>query len=493
MNQSNNFDKKPKTAGGDAPEAMRRRAMRTDTDRVMSEASAKPSDTPVRVRRNPTPQETIKRPAPKSESAAPSDGTRLMNVARPNAQRKLEAQKTQAPRRAPASPEARPKTLSRHSERVALAKRGKKKSFFDTLREKNSTSPIISSAIKAIIYIAAVFVVAGVLSYFGITIGNDIFAFVKSPAEVNVTIPEYASLDDIADILKDNNVIRYPSMFKLYANIRKYKLVFEAGDYTVTPSMNYDSLLVAFKEKAKERTEVRVTIPEGYNVDDIIDLMVNEYEIGTRDGYVDVIQNYDFDFWFVDELTDLPEGRKYRLEGYLYPDTYYFFSDSSEEAIIYKMLSNFNNKFTDEYREKCADLHMTVDQVITLASMVQMEAKYDTEFADISSVFHNRLNHPNVTNGKLESDATIQYALDERKESLTYADTELDNPYNTYMYKGLPPSAISNPTIVVINYALYPSNTSYYFFVAQDNGYTLFAKTLSEHNANKQEVANSRK
>lgn len=382
---------------------------------------------------------------------------------------------------------AKPRTLSRRDERSALSKRARRHSGKHVSANGSS---VISSALKAVIYIAAVLVISGFLSYFGITVGNDVFAFVKSDREISVTIPEYASLGDISEILHENGVIRYPTIFKMYAKLRKFNLEFLQGEYTVTPSMNYDSLLRAFKEKKKERTEVSVTIPEGYNIDDIITLMVDEYGIGTRDGYKDAIQNYDFDFWFVDELSDLPQGRKYRLEGYLYPDTYYFFSDSSEEAVIYKMLSNFNSKFTDEYKARCEELNMTVDQIVTLASMIQMEAKFDTEFADISSVFHNRINNPSATNGKLESDATIQYVLSEHTEDLTAEDLSMDNPYNTYMYKGLPPSAISNPTLVAINYALHPSNSNYYYFVAQPNGYSLFAQTLAQHNANKAAVKN---
>ena len=127
---------------------------------------------------------------------------------------------------------------------------------------------------------------------------------------------------------------------------------------------------------------------------------------------------------------------------------------------------------------------MTVDQVVNLASLIQMEAKYSTDYSMVSSVFHNRLNS-NYYGKKLESCATVQYILPERKERITNEDTQIDNPYNTYRNAGLPPGPISNPTLKAIRAALYPEETNYYFFLNDIKGELLFAKTLGEHNANK--------
>ncbi len=340
------------------------------------------------------------------------------------------------------------------------------------------------NVLKALLYIVFVFAAAGMLSYFAISVGNDVFALVKSDAEYTVVVPEGADIDDIADILAENGIIKYPTVFKIYSMLRKDNGNFVAGEYSITPAQDYDDLLYAFKPKKPKRTEVSVTIPEGYTVDDIIDLFVSK-GMGTREGFVDAIQNYDFEFWFLDELQgNMDPARPYRLEGYLFPDTYYFYSDSSEETILYKMLSNFNAKFPEEYKIRCEELGMTVDQVITLASIIQMEAKYADEYGKVSSVFHNRMNKPRETNGKLESDATIQYALDERKQDLTEADLNMDSPYNTYLYAGLPPGPISNPCLNAINWAMYPDKTDYYYFVATKTGRSLFAETLSEHNKN---------
>jgi UPF0755 protein len=212
--------------------------------------------------------------------------------------------------------------------------------------------------------------------------------------------------------------------------------------------------------------------------------------MGTREGFIDVIQNGDFSEysfnWFIAEIDkNKSPDRKYRLEGYLFPDTYYFYSDSDEYTILYKLLTNFNDKFEESYKQRCDELGYTVDQVITLASMVQAEAKYASEYPIVSSVFHNRLNDPNgPTVGFLQSDPTIQYNLKEHKTVLEQSDTEIDDPYNTYIHKGLPPGPICNPGVDAIANALYPAETDYLYFVARTNGMHLFAATIDEHNNN---------
>jgi UPF0755 protein len=206
--------------------------------------------------------------------------------------------------------------------------------------------------------------------------------------------------------------------------------------------------------------------------------------MGSKAKFTDVINNYKFDYDFVKELDKgLPEGRKYRLEGYLYPDTYEFFADSSEVDIIVKFLDNFNVKFNETFRTRCKAIGMTIDQVINLSSIIQGEARHPEDFTLISSVFHNRLDNPQFP--RLESDATIQYTFAERKTELTAEDLAIQSPYNSYISEGLPPSAINNPGFEAIYAALYPDVTDYYYFVSDKTGKTYYAKTLEEHNVNK--------
>lgn len=358
-------------------------------------------------------------------------------------------------------------------------------------KDESEGGNTIISIIKAITYMVAVLVVSVFLSVFIILVGNDIYAFVKDDTVVEITVPEYATLDDVTDLLYENNIIKYPNIFKLYANIKKDSGKFLAGTYsTLSPMMNYDELLAAFKPK-KPSGISRITIPEGYTTDEIIDLFVSK-GIGTREKYVDVINNYPFEYWFIEELTanGIPEGRYYRLDGYLFPDTYEFYNASTEEVVIGKLLKRFNQVFEDSFKTKAAELGYTVDEILTLASMIEKEAGVQSDFFNISSVFNNRLKKP-ATYPYLQSDATIVYAIQhETGERITPTAEEMDypSPYNTYQYAGLPPGPIANPSASAIRAALYPADTNYHYFVAASSRLTLFAETEPEHKANIEKI-----
>ncbi len=343
-----------------------------------------------------------------------------------------------------------------------------------------------SAIVKTVSYIGIVLAVSVVLAVFIILAANDVFAFTKSDAQITVVIDEYPNIDTIAEALADANVIKYPSLFKLYAKLKeKENYNFANGTYTVSPSMNYDALLIAFVPEKAARQQISITIPEGYSVDEIIDLFVSK-GIGTRDEFIDVVNNYEFDYWFLENL-ECSEDRIYRLEGYLYPDTYYFWSDSSEVAAISKLLSNFKNKFKKSWLKRCDELGMTMDEVLTLASMIQEEARYPEDYPYVSSVFHNRLKSEEF-GGFLQSDATVQYfyrnVYGSIKDPFTDADRKFKCAYNTYIHDGLPPSPLSTPTIDAINSAMYPAESNYHYFVTDSLGYCMFAVTYDEHKMN---------
>ena len=380
-------------------------------------------------------------------------------------------------------------------------------------KKKKRRGTVLGSIALALTYIIVVLGIAGTLGYYIIVIGNDIFGFVKSTELVEVTVPEHATLADIIEIYTENEIIKYPKVFELYAkykgyadrpdkdgNIRavlvvektdedgnvtevEYEIDFVAGAHNITPSTNYDSLLLALQEKPDYGT-VWITIPEGHTVDEIIDLFL-EAGIGTKEGFVDAINNYPFDYDFVRELDENPNpDRFYRLEGYLFPDTYEFYVNSSEERVIYKLLANFENKYTSQFSERAEELGMTTDEVISLASIIEKETRYANEYELVSSVFHNRLKDP-VNFPRLESDATIMYAIhhDTGERPTTLNSTEYETPYNTYKYPGFPPGPIANPGRAAIMCALYPESTNYYYFVATGKGSSIFSRTLDEHNA----------
>ncbi len=342
----------------------------------------------------------------------------------------------------------------------------------------------VMSVIKAIVYIIFVVVISVFASVFIILVGNDVFAFVKNDEVRDIVIPENADIDAVADVLHENDIIAYPQIFKIYGALKEPEKGYEfvQGTYSISPMYNYEELLFAFRETIDDGV-TDIMIPEGYTTDEIINLFVSK-GIGTKEGFVDVINNYDFDYWFIDELGEdwAADGRIYRLDGYLFPDTYQFYNNSSELTVVRKLLRRFNQIFTDEYREQCTAMGYTVDEMITLASMIEKEAGAASEFFYVSSVFHNRLNNP-AAYPRLESDATIVYAIQhETGERPNLTETTYETPYNTYTYGGLPPGPIANPSASAILAALRPSKSNYFFFIS-DAGVTKFSETKQQHDA----------
>ncbi len=344
----------------------------------------------------------------------------------------------------------------------------------------------ISGVLKSVIYLTSVLIISVFLAIGAIVIGNDVFALVKEDFVVEVTIPDNVTLDETAHILYENKIIKYPGVFKVFAKLKHVDPEkFVGGTYKLSPSMNYELLYSAFVP-IKERKIVRLTIPEGSTVNDIISIFT-EAGIGTRDGFIDAINNFDYSEYFPflkDVYAVCTPDRKYKLEGYLYPDTYDFYSDSKESQIIYKLLENFDAKFSGEMVNDAKEAGWTMDQIVTIASLVQKEAYHFEDYDLIASVFFNRLAKPG-TYPKLESDATTVYAIElatgKRPEKLGDAELAFNSPYNTRVYNGLPPGAICSPGYDALMCAIYPAKTNYYFFVANAEKYNIFSRTYEEH------------
>jgi len=346
---------------------------------------------------------------------------------------------------------------------------------------------LAATLLIALIYIAVVVGISAVLSVCGIRWANDIFALAKEETVATVSIPENATVSEVSTILKEKGLIEYPAIFRFWINFKnrdnETPLAFKPGDYELRSTLNYDQIVSKIRDR-KARGIVKITIPEGYTVDEIIDLFVSK-GMGTREGFVEAINNYDYkNYTFMAKLKEieLSPQRKYRLEGYLFPDTYDFYADAKEVAIIDKLLAAFDSRFEKDYYARLDELGMNIDQVVTLASIVQKEGKFSSDFYPVAGVFYNRLNSKNMR--RLQSDATVQYCLPERKAELSYADLETDNPYNTYRYAGLPPSAISNPGWEAIQAALYPEQHKHLFFISDTDGSMIFADTEAQHAAN---------
>ncbi len=292
--------------------------------------------------------------------------------------------------------------------------------------------------------------------------------------EVLLNIPSGSSVSKIAQLLQDEDIIGNAFLFRLYVRAEGSADKIQAGMHLFHQNMSYKDALVELLAPATAGESVSVTIPEGFEVYQIAARM-EEKEICSADAFMEAVKNEKFDFEF---LKNIPE-REIPLEGYLFPDTYLFYKNTSPREVINTMLRRFEEVlFTDEYISKAAVMGYSFDEILTMASVVEREAAGDLDRSKVASVFYNRL-HSDYN--YLESCATVQYILRERKPVLSYEDTKIDSPYNTYLYPGLPVGPIASPGKEAFHAALYPATTDYRYFVVGKNGEHIFSKTYEEH------------
>jgi UPF0755 protein len=285
-----------------------------------------------------------------------------------------------------------------------------------------------------------------------------------------VTIKKGATLREIGNMLQDDGLINSSSFFVFYAQLRGTEKQIEAGSYRLSDNLSMKEILDRIV--GGDVLLYRVVIPEGYTTDQIGKLLVSK-KIVTADGWQNALATENFAYPF---LKDAPAGSK-RLDGFLFPATYDLMSNFTSQEILDLMLSRFNTAFTPDLQARAQEQHLSVRQVIILASIVEREAKLDSERPIIASVFLNRLR----IGMRLESDATVQYALGAPKEKLTDQDVRIPSPYNTYLHAGLPPGPISNPGLASIRAVLYPAETNYLFFMGKSDGSHVFSVTFGEH------------
>ncbi len=300
---------------------------------------------------------------------------------------------------------------------------------------------------------------------------------------IEIYIPRAADTQAIADVLKAAKVIENPMVFTVLSKFNGFDGSYLAGTHYVTDKMSYDEIMYILTQKPNA---VRVTFPEGLSYIEVKqklkDAGVN-FDEQILDSMMRNPQLF-IDYPFVASIADKP-GRKWLLQGYLFPDTYEFDMNTDEEAIIRTFLNNFSAKLSDKYEKRAAELGITLDEAVALASIIQIECALNEEMQTVSGVFWNRLKQ----DISLGTDATINYLRKEAGlETKLWMSTEeinfFDSPYNLYNNLGLPPGPICSPGDLAIKAALYPLKHNYLYFVATGDGHNVFATTLDQHNIN---------
>lgn len=279
---------------------------------------------------------------------------------------------------------------------------------------------------------------------------------------------------NIAEALLKEKVINNALVFELAAKWSSLDGQLKAGYYLFPPRLTVYQVL---DKLAKGKTmTVAVTVPEGYTLEQITDLLVQKHLVD-RDKFLAAINRTDYPFAFLEDKNVTS------LEGYLFPTTYHFELEMDERQIITKMLKTFVSNLPENWESVLQKKRMSLHEMVTMASLVEKEAMVDKERPLIAGVFYNRL----AENMRLESCVTVQYALGKHKTKLSYDDVKIKSPYNTYLHAGLPPGPIASPGRLSLKAAFYPAPTKDLFFVAKGDGTHFFSRSYNQH------LANSRK
>lgn len=345
---------------------------------------------------------------------------------------------------------------------------------------KSKTKKKLSRAMSTFLIVLGLLALSGLLSLYILESANDFLGFSQQSKQVDVEVPENASLSSVTSQLKKEGVITQYLNFLIYANFKKLDDTIEPGTYTLDAMMSYDDIIYALRAGDERDDVVTVTIPEGFSVRDIAERL-EENDVCTQNEFIEALNTIDFGYEFEQNIPD-DENRYLKLEGYVFPDTYQFFIDENPESVARKFLAAFNKRVTSDYYDRMEEVGLTLDETLTLASIVQKEASNPEKMADVAEVFFNRL--ASSTYPRLESDVTVNYVENDIKPYLEKSNQAMYDAYNTYACEGLPVGPICNPGLDAINAVLYPSSHDYYFFISDEEGNYYYAETWEEHLAN---------
>ena len=347
------------------------------------------------------------------------------------------------------------------------------------------------SMVVIVAIVLSQFILVGVNDMLGISRGDDV-------RTVTVSIPKDANLDKIADILFDNGVIARKRFFKLYTTVTSSEEDFRQGEFKLATNKDYEAIINTLQSNSSRTDIVTVQITEGMNVLEIANLL-NEQGVTTDiQAFLDVCNSdvFDEDYTFLKELPD-QDTRYYKLEGYLFPDTYDFYLGEDPKITVEKLLSNYENKVIlhkEKYfgnskkstlEKECEKTGYTVDEILTIASIIQAEAANKEDMYNISSILHNRLEYGGAYGvAQLNCDCTVYYPYRNREAVPESIRSTYASRYDTNTFQGLPAGPICNPGVEAIKAAIHPYETEYIYFCHDtvENGSTpYYSSSLEEH------------
>jgi UPF0755 protein len=334
-----------------------------------------------------------------------------------------------------------------------------------------------------LVLLTLILALASVLSVAILAVAKEMYGIDKNVQKRIITIPDGTSPADIALLLQDEHMISLPQVFRLVSRMNGMDSKYIAGEHTLTASMAYEAMIEELcTNHADERESQRVLIREGTTLVDAAKIL-QENEICDAEKFLFFFNKGGYGFKFEEYLPAKNSLKWQQMEGYCFPDTYEFYVGEEPVIVAQKIYANFDSKLREGDYKKMDELGLTLDEVITLASMVQGEASRTDYMKMVASVFMNRYHHK-AEYPRFESDPTRKYA-ELIAENLIISNDTMTTAYNTYKGAGLPPGAINNPGRAAIEAVLYPAQTNYFFFNSNiDTGETFFAETYEQHKQN---------
>lgn len=330
------------------------------------------------------------------------------------------------------------------------------------------------------VFIISVSILAAV---FILNCSKEFLAIGKSDIELVIDIPMNSSTADIAEILYNEGIISNIDLFRFFSKFKGSDGTYIAGTHTLSPKMDYNTLIEVLQEEAENQRETAdVVFQEGITLFEAAQKL-EEKNVCNAEEFIKVFNAGGFGFDF-EESVRVSSLKFYKMEGYFFPDTYQFYVEEDPRVVAKKIYKNFDARVTPDLYGRMRDLDMELEDVLTLASVVQAEAANTRDMKLVASVFYNRLNNPDEY-PLLQSDPTTNYVEEIIKPNIEFKSEAMFKAYDTYQGAGLPPGPICNPGLDAINAVLYPAETDYYYFCSNlETGEFFYAETLDEHNQN---------
>lgn len=355
-----------------------------------------------------------------------------------------------------------------------------------------------------VIWFVFLSLVSILLAGYALTAMNDMLGLGQSDNVIVIDIPEGANVNTVANILKEKGIITQKFFFKIYCILTKNSKSFLGGTYELKPNMDYQVLINKMKSHASNKDIVEVAFKEGMNLQEYAELL-EENGVCKRNEFLEKCKSDEFDekYEFLKEIKN-KESRPYKLEGYLFPDTYEFYKNEDPSGVIRRFLNNFQKKIIkisshEGYDKKtsikylCEEKGKTLDEIINISSMIQAEAANKSDMYKVSSVIYNRLaivpseginKFGEYGLSRLGIDSTVWYPYRTKNDVPSDIIENFNSPYDTYNIEGLPPGPICNPGLQAFYAALKPEKTEYFYFCHSVSGEAYYAKNKSEHEIN---------